>query len=306
MLGLEKKEIKNLVIWAVFMGCILLSIYMTVRYISSEYSVKRMETDSMNPAIKSNDFLLLRKYRKEFLRVNDIIMFKGDYWTDTAHRIIEINTGEDGEKQYVTKGDNNRLQDYGYRTDSDVEYIVLDIINEDAWFWKPLSTLYSGVNVITMLIYANIGIMAALVIILFIMKYHKMIRKAVSERIDIGWKADGDKLITIEIAKEAGEETETTEEVEGVTEGIEVQKSGEPDGELVEQKGGDQDMKRYYGVEEHSFEENTDIREYGGVNTEENSKDDAGIQEYYGANYVREEEATGVNEGAKESKENDD
>ena len=70
---------------------------------------------SMVPTIKVQDAILVARVNPNQLKVGDIITFKSsDYrylgYTVT-HRIKEIYTNSDGKRTFITKGDNNSLND---------------------------------------------------------------------------------------------------------------------------------------------------------------------------------------------------
>lgn len=67
-------------------------------------------TDSMKPHINSGDIVLIKKTKEKNLKTGDVISFKQDDGVIT-HRIVEITKNEEGKTQYVTKGDNNNVED---------------------------------------------------------------------------------------------------------------------------------------------------------------------------------------------------
>lgn len=76
--------------------------------------ILRVVTPSMEPTLKENSIIIIKKTSEANLKVNDIITFisddpavKGMYVT---HRIHEIRE-EDGRKVYITKGDANPVED---------------------------------------------------------------------------------------------------------------------------------------------------------------------------------------------------
>ena len=74
---------------------------------------------SMETEIMTGDLVITKEIDTSKLKVGDIIAFKKDGYV-TTHRIISIDE-VDGQKQYVTKGDNNNTQDEGYTTDDMIE-----------------------------------------------------------------------------------------------------------------------------------------------------------------------------------------
>lgn len=64
---------------------------------------------SMEPKINRGDIVFIKETNEEDLHVGDIISFSDGGMTVT-HRIVEIKS-EDGINEYVTKGDNNNIED---------------------------------------------------------------------------------------------------------------------------------------------------------------------------------------------------
>lgn len=72
-----------------------------------------IQTGSMEPTIKSGDLILTNKVNTGELKENDIISFlamENDTQIIKTHRIIEIKD-DGGIISYITKGDNNSIED---------------------------------------------------------------------------------------------------------------------------------------------------------------------------------------------------
>lgn len=65
---------------------------------------------SMEPTIKKQDAILVKKIPEAEIKVNDIISFTTKNQINVTHRVIEIQE-ENGIKKYTTKGDNNNTED---------------------------------------------------------------------------------------------------------------------------------------------------------------------------------------------------
>ena len=74
---------------------------------------------SMETEIMTGDLVITKEIDASKLKVGDIIAFKKDGYV-TTHRITSISE-VDGQRQYVTKGDNNNTEDEGYATDDMIE-----------------------------------------------------------------------------------------------------------------------------------------------------------------------------------------
>ncbi len=104
------------VIWWVFVALLLL---LLVNVMSAKmqgrvpsvggYSLLKVVTPSMNPKIEPRTYILVRQADPEDIEAGDIISFYSD---DSAikgmpntHRVVEVVTGADGGKDFITKGD---------------------------------------------------------------------------------------------------------------------------------------------------------------------------------------------------------
>lgn len=67
-------------------------------------------TDSMKPYINSGDIIISHKEKKEKIEIGSVITFS-KFGEVITHRIIDITEDENGNKQYITKGDNNNIED---------------------------------------------------------------------------------------------------------------------------------------------------------------------------------------------------
>ena len=73
------------------------------------YKAYIVNTNSMEPTIKTGDIIIIKKVNSQSLNQGDVITFNQDGEVIT-HRITKINLDEiDG--QYITKGDNNNIED---------------------------------------------------------------------------------------------------------------------------------------------------------------------------------------------------
>ena len=74
---------------------------------------------SMEPVFASGDLVLVKEISPDSLKEGDIIAFREGNAVVT-HRIMTI-TAEDGVRQYITKGDNNNVEDRIAVTDDKIE-----------------------------------------------------------------------------------------------------------------------------------------------------------------------------------------
>lgn len=85
------------------------------------YTPMTVLTDSMSPTFNSGDLIIIKRTQPDTLQVGDIITFhtiiQNEYVLNT-HRIVEIH--DNGIRSYVTKGDNNAIQDQSVVIGSDI------------------------------------------------------------------------------------------------------------------------------------------------------------------------------------------
>ena len=73
------------------------------------YRAYSITTNSMEPSISSGDVVIVKKYDEDQMRVGNVITYKQKEEIIT-HRIVDIKETE-GEKRFITKGDNNNVED---------------------------------------------------------------------------------------------------------------------------------------------------------------------------------------------------
>ena len=127
----KRKNINNRIKKIVFIFIIIMLYNITLLYISYIdkfetpsfyiYEAYMIETTSMEPTLNVNDVIIIKRCKEENLKKGDIITYKinGEIIT---HRIVEIVQEEiTGTNQYITKGDNNNVEDEDYVLFSDIE-----------------------------------------------------------------------------------------------------------------------------------------------------------------------------------------
>lgn len=65
---------------------------------------------SMHPAIKIGDMIIVKKCKADQIEKGDIIQFETENKIRIVHRVIDIKE-ENGQRYFITKGDNNRTPD---------------------------------------------------------------------------------------------------------------------------------------------------------------------------------------------------
>lgn len=127
----KRKIINNRIKKIVFIFIIIMLYNITLLYISYidkfetpsfyVYEAYMIDTTSMEPTLNKNDVIIIKKCKEENLKKGDIITYKinGEIIT---HRIVEIVQEEiTGTNQYITKGDNNNVEDEDYILFSEIE-----------------------------------------------------------------------------------------------------------------------------------------------------------------------------------------
>jgi len=74
-----------------------------------DYRAYVITTNSMEPKIKKGDVVIVKQEKEEDLKVNDIITFKKGE-SKITHRITSISKKDD-KNLFITKGDNNKIED---------------------------------------------------------------------------------------------------------------------------------------------------------------------------------------------------
>ena len=115
------------------------------------YKAYLITTNSMEPELKKDDVVVIKKAKADNLKQGDIITFKQNGETIT-HRIVQIDDIEDG-KLYITKGDNNNVQDeQGLRFDQIEGKLVIKIPQ----LGKMVASFKNGIIIVLVLLISAI------------------------------------------------------------------------------------------------------------------------------------------------------
>jgi len=80
----------------------------------SESPIVVVLSGSMEPAFHRGDLLFLTNYQEEPVRVGEIVVFKIEGRDiPIVHRVLKLHEKEDGTVKFLTKGDNNSVDDRG-------------------------------------------------------------------------------------------------------------------------------------------------------------------------------------------------
>ena len=83
------------------------------------YRAYIITTNSMKPALRVGSVIITTNVPEEKIKIGDIITFERD-GDNISHRIVDIKD-TDAEKQYITKGDDNNVEDTDKITYADIE-----------------------------------------------------------------------------------------------------------------------------------------------------------------------------------------
>lgn len=115
------------------------------------YKAYVITTNSMEPELKKDDVVVIKKAKADNLKQGDIITFKQNGETIT-HRIVQIDDIEDG-RLYITKGDNNNVQDeQGLRFDQIEGKLVIKIPQ----LGKMVASFKNGIIIVLVLLISAI------------------------------------------------------------------------------------------------------------------------------------------------------
>jgi len=107
-------------------------------------------SESMEPTLYRGDLLILQAKLPEDIHLLDIVVYQDSSWhTDgpIVHRVIEIQE-DNGTYYYITKGDNNAMQDPGERTYDEIVGVVVTTI---PWLGNVSLFLRTSVGFVTMI-----------------------------------------------------------------------------------------------------------------------------------------------------------
>lgn len=115
------------------------------------YKAYVITTNSMEPELKKDDVVVIKKAKADNLKQGDIVTFRQNGETIT-HRIVQIDDIEDG-KLYITKGDNNNVQDeQGLRFDQIEGKLVIKIPQ----LGKMVASFKNGIIIVLVLLISAI------------------------------------------------------------------------------------------------------------------------------------------------------
>lgn len=101
---------------------------------------------SMEPAFHRGDFLSLINFQENLIRAAEIVVFKVEGQDiPIAHRVIKVHEKDNGDIKFLTKGDNNEVDNRGLHKEDRYWLKKKDVVGR-----AKGSLLYVGMVTITM------------------------------------------------------------------------------------------------------------------------------------------------------------
>jgi len=108
----------------------------------SESPIVVVLSGSMEPAFYRGDLLLLTNYEEEPVRVGDIVVFKVEGRDiPIVHRVLKVHEKENGNVKFLTKGDNNSVDDRGLYAPGQVWLEKKDVVGRAKGFLPYVGTV---------------------------------------------------------------------------------------------------------------------------------------------------------------------
>lgn len=132
----------------------------------SESPIVVVLSGSMEPAFHRGDLLLLTHDRESPIRVGDIVVFKIDGRDiPIVHRVLKVHEKEDGTAKYLTKGDNNSIDDRGLYAPGQFWLERKDIIGRAKGFVPYIGIVTILMNDYPQLKYLILGVLGVFVLV---------------------------------------------------------------------------------------------------------------------------------------------
>ena len=158
------KKLLSILSKAVFVIFIIIAIIMgwTLIPIKNNIKILTVTSGSMAPEINTGSVIVVKPY--SIYEKDDVITFQPpversarDY---TTHRIIEVKSGDNGEKSYITKGDANNAKDVVPVFENDVigkKILTIPAVGYIFRYVKTLPGLIIIIALATVVIYEEVN-----------------------------------------------------------------------------------------------------------------------------------------------------
>ena len=161
-----------IIVILVLIGCILLAYFIDFKIRDSRietplYSAYVIISGSMEPIIKVKDAVVIRRCEESDIKIGDVVTYRSledaYYGILITHRVVNIEY-QNGEKVYITKGDNNETIDRSPITFNQIQGKVTMRIPKIGYLKYFLTDYYGW---ITLVVIPSLGIIIYDVIKLF-------------------------------------------------------------------------------------------------------------------------------------------
>lgn len=111
----------------------------------SESPIVVVLSGSMEPAFHRGDLLFLTNYQEDPIRVGEIVVFKVDGRDiPIVHRVLKLHENHNGTVKFLTKGDNNSVDDRGLYAPGQLWLTKRDVVGRARGFlpYVGMVTIY--------------------------------------------------------------------------------------------------------------------------------------------------------------------
>jgi len=131
----------------------------------SESPIVVVLSGSMEPAFHRGDLLFLTNFEDVPIRVGDITVFKIEHRDiPIVHRVIKVHESQEGEVKFLTKGDNNKVDDRGLYAEGQLRLQKKDVLGRARGFIP-----YVGIFTILMNDYPYLKVAVLVLLGLFVL-----------------------------------------------------------------------------------------------------------------------------------------
>jgi len=132
----------------------------------SESPIVVVLSGSMEPAFYRGDLLFLTNHQEEPIRVGEIVVFKVEGRDiPIVHRVIKVHEKENGYVKFLTKGDNNQVDDRGLYAPGQLWLEKKDVVGRAKGFLPYVGIVTILMNDYPKFKYAVLGLLGLFVLI---------------------------------------------------------------------------------------------------------------------------------------------
>jgi len=132
----------------------------------SESPIVVVLSGSMEPAFHRGDLLFLTNHQEEPIRVGEIVVFKIEGRDiPIVHRVLKVHEKENGEMKFLTKGDNNQVDDRGLYAPGQLWLQKKDVVGRARGFVPYVGMVTIIMNDYPKFKYAVLALLGAFVLV---------------------------------------------------------------------------------------------------------------------------------------------